>query len=94
MGSAETVESLVQKLGASTDAAELTELVINLKTALGHYSRAELADKLTSNEHILVEALFGCLSPDPQHEYVPSNHCSILYSFLLQSMINICNIGI
>lgn len=68
MGSAETVESLVQKLSSSTDAAELTELLLNLKTALGHYSRAELAEKIVTNEHILVEALFGCLSPSPDHE--------------------------
>lgn len=67
MGSTETVESLVQKLAASSDAEELTELVLTLKTVLGHYSRADLADKIVSNENLL-EILFGCLSPNPEHE--------------------------
>ncbi|ODM86582.1 Ribosomal RNA small subunit methyltransferase A [Orchesella cincta] len=82
MGSAETVETLVQKLAKSTDAAELTELVLSLKTALGHFSRAELAEKIVSNES-LVETLFGCLSPDPDHELLVQNSCDILKQLMV-----------
>ncbi|ODN04124.1 26S proteasome non-ATPase regulatory subunit 5 [Orchesella cincta] len=73
MGSAETVETLVQKLAKSTDAAELTELVLSLKTALGHFSRAELAEKIVSNES-LVETLFGLLV---------QNSCDILKQLMV-----------